>query len=343
MGPQLLNSLNKNINTSLETIHNELSKRYENWIDDHNNALQLQRFFQYLVYRDNGKELGECGQTLNIMLADKIIESNPRIKGLFNGNFRNNYLRGKAGELGFANLIRTAVQEVSKQNNLPALKDMVAGTDYVTVLKNVPENIKKEVMMNFGQKLNKIGQEVQQKNIYSIFQQKTDISSLNSITASISLNPSYSWLLDLSATVKNYSNNTVTLGHTSNIKILRAVIINSKELNSIKKALVLKNLSKLTSLKVYTGKKNGNGNSNSVKINQQHFKHIQGIYELTGIGQGKIENGQFKQAEFPLFLMVNISSSQRIVIKSTKELISNLLEGKSKGFSIGSSGVSLTL
>lgn len=318
------------MNAHYGRIHNELKQRYAaGQRQDAKYALELERLFNYLVY-NHKTELG-LNKILTKEIADRILKRNPKIGALLRRTSSNASVQGARGEEGFARLIIGVVEEVSKNpSSIPLPKNLVSGQQLVTVLKEIPTNVGKTLVTQVDKKMKQKGQqEVNNSQAYAEFQQKTDVSSLRSI-GNFSMRPGYEWLLELASTIKNYTGTTISVGNTSRMKIMRATITNSKSLNLSEKTALLNQLNSITRLNIYN-------NKNFMKSSSfQHFQHIQAIYELIGFGQGRYEDNVFKGAELPRFLMVNIQNNQRIVIRSTRQLVSDIL--KDSGVSITASG-----
>lgn len=318
-------------------LHNELKNRYSSGQrKDQKQAMELERFFNYLVYQNNASELA-LNSLLTQELAEYILQKNPNIGFLLRKTSKQSNIQGIRGEKGFAALISKTIQAVSEEpTTLPRFSTLVTGDQLVTVLKDLPENIGKNITKQVSASLNEVGQmEENSSQLYGKFQQKTDIQSMR-VLGEYSLKPGYEWLLDLSATVKNYTGNTISVGNTSHMKIMRATIVNSKTLSKQQKTLLLSQLNQMDKLNIYN-----RGQQFRNTDNFKHFQHIQAIYDLIGFGQGKLnENNIFQGAELPRYLMVNIQSAQRIVIRSTRQLVSDIL--KNQNVSITASGTRFT-
>lgn len=321
------------LNAYYGKIHRELVNKYSSKArQDEKKAEELESFFNYLTYRTQESKLA-FNSLLKKEVADAIIARNPSIGFLLRARASgNSNLQGARGEYGFAQLIQETVKQFATQGqDIPSVPKMITGKDTVTVLK-IPEAIANELTPIIANKTQQSGQLDEMQSIgYSVFQQKTDIRSIG---LNYRLSPKAQWLLELSATVKNYQSNTVSMGKTSNLKIIRAVINASSSLNSKEKGMLLYQLSNLSRLNIYTK------NKKHSDYFMEHWKHLQGIYEIIGIGQGNFnENNIWVGAETPNYLMVNLNS-ERIIIRSTRQLVEEILNnGK---ISITSSGTRLT-
>lgn len=290
----------------LDDIHQALQNQFI-VNEDKENAKKLEDFFNYIVY---GKSTNIFDKILSKQLADTIKRNNPELIKAFTASGANAYETGVIGEQAFANLIKRTVEEVAGLKQGSISQNLVSGNELSTVVEGYSE----EIMQKLGSRLSSEANSINYR-YYAPKQQKTDIKA---ISMKVGLQPEAQWLLDLSATVKNYHGRAVSLGSASNKKILQSTLYASN-INTDKKMAYQKILFSKSKVPVRGAE------------DKSHLIHIRQIYELTGFGQiGVSQDGNLLGlAQKPNYLMIN-QIGQRIVIRSTNQLVQEVLnDGKS--------------
>ena len=129
-----------------------------------------------------------------------------------------------------------------------------------------------------------------------------------------SLNSYAKKLMEITATVKNYTDVTIDLEDLNREKALQAIL--SETYPRMSKE----------SLDSYT-------NVLSMTLNndlEQHILHLSYIYALTGYGQVYIDHINMEvERKYAKYLMYNNRAERKIVIKSTKDILNQLVFSQS--------------
>ena len=290
----------------LNDLHRSLDLKFKE-SKSKEQARQLEEFFNYIVYNSNPTNLNGI---LTMELADVIKKNNPEIAEQFKKIGTTSSETGQMGEKAFADLIARTI-ETKLNGEKIQIDSLLGGQELTKIIEGVKEEAIEDVNADLTASLMEL------YRYYSPKQQKTDIKG---VSVNIELSPEAQWLLDLSATVKNYQSNRVTLGSASNKKALQSILFSANDIPMAQKIQYQKML----------------GNTRGVraaKADQEHLRHIRQIYELTGLGQISVDTNQL--AKTPQYLMIN-QIGQRIVVRSTTDLIRSILDNKGKEVGFGS-------
>lgn len=285
----------------LDDIHQCLSRQFK-VNNDARNAQKLEEFFNYIIYR---RPTNVFDQILTKEIADTIRRQNSFLVEAFQTSGSTYWQTGLKGELAFANLIKRTVEAVAGQPRGSISDTIVSGQQLTTVVNNFSNDMIEKI--NLG-----IQKEIQAAD-YTYYQPKQQKTDIRGLSVNFTLSPEAQWLLELSATVKNYHSKAITLGSASNKKILQSTLYAS-DIDTNKKLLYMKQLFEKRSIRI----------KNSLE--RQHLNHIRQIYELTGFGQIEVsaDGNLLGLAKQPKYLMIN-QIGQRIVIRSTSQLVQEIL------------------
>ena len=298
-----------NYSALLSDLHDSMVKRFKA-NEEAKYAQELEDFFNYIVY---SRGTGNINEVFTSALADSIKEKYPALINAFNQVGSTNNMTGIIGEKAFSLLIKKAIEGVSNIK-IDSTSSMGVGLNTTTVVDNISAQV-----------INKVQDQLEQESLklnpkYSNYkQQKVDITTTS---LEITLPEQVKWLLDISASIKNYNAkaNSVALGHSKLRKILLATITGSDIENSKK----ISYLSLISSRQKISLKN---------KDNQAHLNHLRHIYELSGLGQLNSDNLN-DLATLPNYLMINLRG-ERIIIRSVNQLIENLINNDAGDFSKG--------
>ena len=290
----------------LNDLHRSLDLKFKE-SKSKEQARQLEEFFNYIVYNSNPTNLNGI---LTMELADVIKKNNPEIAEQFKKIGATSSETGQMGEKAFADLIARTI-ETKLNGEKIQIDSLLGGQELTKIVEGVEEEAIKDVNMDLTSSLAEL------YRYYSPKQQKTDIKG---VSVNIELSSEAQWLLDLSATVKNYQSNRVTLGSASNKKALQSILFSTNDIPMTQKIQYQKMLGDTRGVRV-------------AKADQEHLRHIRQIYELTGLGQISVDTNQL--AKTPQYLMIN-QIGQRIVVRSTTDLVRSILDNKGKEVGFGS-------
>ena len=290
----------------LNDLHRSLDLKFKE-TQSKEQAKQLEDFFNYIVYGANNVDLNGI---LTKELADAVIKNNPELIERFKQVGASSSETGQIGEQAFANLIARTI-EAKVDGSKIKIDTILGGQELTKVIEGVNEEAIEEVDLDLTQELSKLYRYYQPK------QQKTDIKG---VEINLDLSPEAQWLLELSATVKNYQSNRVTLGSASNKKALQAILASANDIPLEHKIQYQKMLGQVRGVRV-------------AKTDQEHLRHIRQIYELTGLGQINTDTNEL--AKIPQYLMIN-QIKQRIVVRSTTDLVRSILDNKRAEVGFGS-------
>lgn len=311
--------------SKLIEIHNKLITQFQDNKQDVKTAEALEKFLNYVVYPEKNSIFPQNEQDSDIAavltkeLAIKLRKDN-KLKKLFTGEDTNdnisNLSKGDMGEEAFARALYKIIKNTS-QKRMPTMKksleNVIIGNAQATVLVDgLIEETEKEINKQL-----QAGKKVSLSNYtqFGLRKGKIDID-MQELKITANLNDFAKELLNITASVKNYSNFSIHLEDLNRKKAMQAIMSENGEFfnnEDVDKLLIA--LSEDAEM-------------------QKHIDHISYLYALTGYGQTyifkNIKNTKARlEKQYAKFLMYNNAKAKIIKIKSTNEIIKNMLEGSS--------------
>ena len=317
----------KNIDYSskLIEVHNKLVAQFQDNKQDIKTAEALEKFLNYVIYPEKNstfpqnKQDSDIAAVLTEELAIKLRKDN-KLKKLFTGENASdnisNLSKGDMGEEAFARALYKIIKNAS-QKRMPTMKksleNVIIGNAQATVL---IDGFREEAEKEINKQL-QAGKKISLSNYtqFGLRKGKVDID-MQELKITADLNSFAKELLNITASVKNYSNFSIHLEDLNRKKAIQAIMsengefFNNEDINNLLTAL-----------------------SEDVEM-QKHINHISYLYALTGYGQTyifkNVKNTKAKlEKQYAKFLMYNNAKAQIIKVKSTNEIIKNMLEESS--------------
>ena len=322
----------KSLSSYLKEIHEKMYREFVNSIkvqEEIEKANALQTFFQNL--KDDFSKPSNLRSSINNQIISSILSQNPQLNPSL---FFHHY--GRKGGFTFEKEVARVIQAVTNevaQSPVVKVQDLIIGQTTSSVQglleKHLLEPLTQDILKQVGTKTQKyiqddLGQGSKQLYLAEV-DGKIDVKGYDlniNITESTELTKIYELLKDATFTAKNYSslnkygekilNDFIHLGKTNPYRALHSTLsylgfdhqyVNdflSRSFNAIKM-----------------------GTKNSQEI-ISHLYHLQYSYELSGAGIDY--KGQ--NLGIAKYIIYNDPKSDKIYVKSTREIISSILSPK---------------
>lgn len=306
---ELLNHLNQ-AHSHLESVFNA------NINKDIKLARELEQLLNYIIYdKDTSLSSNSLWKALN-NTARQNLKNNNNLKHLFS------LQGGLAGEEAFASAIAEIIQGIEPKLNQQItnnIKDFIIGDQQATIVsQRIAKNAAQELKRQIDKDLKNIS--IKEYSSWKARMGKIDVD-FSSIEIEGKIHSKAKQLLNITASIKNYSSFRVSLEKVNKKKAYLAIMSEAKP------KLEKKGLEDLW--KIYQIERKNND-----PIVETHIQHLINVYALTGYGQTYINKAkQELERKFARFLMLNNIPAQEIKIQSTKKIVvDTILRGDSAGF-----------
>lgn len=289
------------LSRKLNGLHKRLASKFKVDGEEVAIAQSLEDFLNFVVY---GKGLPKNFNSLEGLLTMELAEqlkTDPRLTALF----KTTYKKGLSGEQAFAYAIKRIVESKAPsilEKISDDLHEVVIGGKTATIVSQKVQNELERELITKGEKAN--------TRLYTQFDAragKIDVD-MTQVNFSAELTGYAQRLMQITASVKNYSDIVVHLENLNREKALQSIM--SETYPSMSPA----------SLEGYA-----QALSNNINF-EEHILHLSYVYSLTGYGQVYIDKVEESiERKFAKYLMYNNNKEQFISIKSTKEILSKLI------------------
>lgn len=303
---------NKSLDTKLDDFHKKMQRQFKAKAEDSQLAKDLEDFLNYVVY--NREIVGEKSNDLQALMNNELIESfrnDPIIIKLFQGKVRG-VRKGEAGERAFAlSLLKIIQHNISSEKT----KEVIA-LEMEKAIKDEGVIIGKQLATVISERNSKaVLKEIQSKKSISKYtdfkprQGKVDID-MGQANIDIDISPTSlaAKLLNITATVKNYSSFSIHLEYVNSRKAYMAIV------SELDKKYSSKAIDRMYKQYYETQE------LVSDHIVGTHLNHFMNIYALSGYGQVYITETDLER-KYAKFLMYNNTKEQVIKILSTNQII----------------------
>lgn len=306
----------------LRTIHNEIIFTQPEVDKDIKTAQYLEEFFNLVVYNKTLSEENPIIKELNDEWLNTLRSSN-KIKALAEIQTTNTK-KGSVGEEGFAELLYQLIDKCTKgaiENSFES-KAFIIGNKSATLMEGKQiEAINKTFQNKVSKELEQIFKKksLRQYTMWDAKAGKIDLSThiaSSKITIENQDTPFLEELLNISASVKNYSDFSI---HLENVNRKKAYLAIASKLYPDKTEPRLH-----FEYETYFSLSKGNEAINT------HMSHLINLYALTGYGQVYIDKQAKEEiiSQFANYLFYNNPSKQKIYVFSTKQIVNQLFNNK---------------
>ena len=339
------------VTEQLEILHTDLKEKFA-INEDVLIAESLQNFLNFVIYDSEFLINSSNNLMLNDLLTKELameLRKDPVIMRLGENEQLNANEAGSIGEEGFAAALERIImseieklEDAARQAVINKLKEINYGSNGTKSIFIVGESMSTtKISNNLSQDIidiikNKMNMTTTKEGIIRTYarQGKNDIDT-SSFSMLAELLPKAQSLIGLTASVKNYKGFLIKLEKLNAFKAYFAIM----------DYLVSDDQSKLDEQAVEEIFKQYYNNPSMLKSNPRitaHFNHFSYIYALTGIGQYTLDKDTEKMIlnQYSRFLFYNNRQAKKIIIKSTRDIVNQLLEDPSvaTGFYMSRSG-----
>lgn len=320
-----------NFTNQLDLIHKELLTEFEQGMEeDIQIAQELEQFLNYAIY-NTGAWAETDVQTLSGLLTQELLENitnDQSLKNLFTTKGKNSRLRGKRGERAFAEVImRILRQEIPQLEKSAAslASQLLSSNQHIIVGKQsttiqLTDSVIQAIQKYEQASIKPIQDQLYYRTRYTSGKNDIDTSILEIVKG---WSPQAQKLIGLTASVKNYNDFRVHLENLNAQKAYLAIVTQLKN--------ITENEAQALYIKYYLSKE-----IPADLTVTGHLQHLSMIYALTGFGQYAFDtiSAQLILQKYSRFLMYNNASASKIIIKSTKDIVAQLIGNSSNKSSL---------